>query len=893
MCAIASDRWTIEQENNMAENLDFIFTPNDFDVDTGDDRAFDSFTYWQKRFTDDKFQALYELGFNETVSTVNKTPSFNFLYLLAENFIEFLTNIPEIELIRGKLTADIPEDIKHRLLNSIPFAIGAEFITEDWLNRIFTKLVEIFNKEITKYVGTVAQYFSEKRQGLKIPERIFFHLVENKRSKEYPFAFMATYATTAESSDVEGLDSKVSGKVRHMPLAYALKEFKDDHQKLLSLLSCLNRAAVVSPLISSFIDTGEMLHPLKLTSEEAYELLKSIPALEKQGILCRIPNWWKKRTSSVKLSVKFEEKSKLGVNSLVSMLPELSVDGVELNEKDIEDILQQTDGLSFIKGKWVEVDKKRLHDLIDKMNEYSGDISFFEAMRLKAGLDAEDEEEITFSNEDFLGETIKKLCNANKIRKPKIPSTVQATLRPYQVSGYAWLNLMSELGLGACLADDMGLGKTLEVLTFLAKLRQQDKNAKILLIVPASLLGNWESETKRFTPNIPIHILHGRGKPVLEQELKEPLSFLTVTTYATAAGLEGLQKIDWSAVILDEAQAIKNADTKQTKMIKKIPAGLKIAMTGTPVENNLSNLWSLFDFLNKGLLGSANEFRKFTKQIEEIPHGYQKLRNIVSPFILRRLKTDKSIISDLPDKMEMIDYVTLSSRQIVLYHKAVEDFREVMENRELSKFRRSGLILETLTQLKQICNHPDQYLDGKNYTPSDSGKFEMLREICETIHENREKVLIFTQFKKIVEYLAEYLSGIFHRQGLIIHGDVTPEKRTKLVETFNTTNHNPFMLLSLKTAGVGLNLVGANHVIHFDRWWNPAVENQATDRAFRIGQTKNVFVHKFVAKGTIEERINDMLESKKSLAENVIGSGENWITELSNQEILDMMRLAV
>ncbi|MBQ9904768.1 MAG: DEAD/DEAH box helicase, partial [Synergistaceae bacterium] len=323
------------------------------------------------------------------------------------------------------------------------------------------------------------------------------------------------------------------------------------------------------------------------------------------------------------------------------------------------------------------------------------------------------------------------------------------------------------------------------------------------------------------------------------------------------------------------------------------PAGLKIAMTGTPVENNLSNLWSLFDFLNKGLLGSANEFRKFTKQIEEIPHGYQKLRNIISPFILRRLKTDKSIISDLPDKMEMIDYVTLSSRQIVLYHKAVEDFRKVMENRELSKFRRSGLILETLTQLKQICNHPDQYLDGKNYTPSDSGKFEMLREICETIHENREKVLIFTQFKKIVEYLAEYLSGIFHRQGLIIHGDVTPEKRTKLVETFNTTNHNPFMLLSLKTAGVGLNLVGANHVIHFDRWWNPAVENQATDRAFRIGQTKNVFVHKFVAKGTIEERINDMLESKKSLAENVIGSGENWITELSNQEILDMMRLAV
>ncbi len=863
----------------MTENLDFIFTAKDFDVDTGEDHTL---SYWQQRFTDDKFHALYELGFSETVSTENRAASFNFMYLLAENFIEFLTNIPEIELIRGNLTANIPEDMKHRLLNAIPFAIGVEFITDDWLDRIFAKLVDIFNREVSTYVGTVAQYISEKRQGLKIPERVFFHLVENKRSAEYPFAFLATYATTVPTA---------KGQIRHMPLAYALKEFKDEHQKLLSLLACLNRAANVSPLVSEFIDSGEMLHPLKLKSEEAYKLLKVIPALEEQGILCRIPNWWKKRSSSIKLSVKFKEKSKLGIDSLVSMLPELSVDGVELNSADIKDILQQTDGLALIKGKWVEVDKERLQGLLNKMDEYSGDISFFEAIRLKAGI--EEEEEITFSNEDFLGETVKKLCNASAITKPAIPSTVHATLRPYQVSGYAWLNLMSELHLGACLADDMGLGKTLQVLTLLENLRQHDENAKILLIVPASLLGNWESETKRFTPKIPIHILHGRSKNILEKELKKDLPFLTVTTYSTAAGLEGLQKINWNIVILDEAQAIKNAETKQTKVIKKIPAGLRIAMTGTPVENNLSNLWSLFDFLNKGLLGSANEFREFTKQIGNTPKGYQKLRNIVSPFILRRLKTDKNIISDLPDKMELIDYVTLSKRQIVLYRKAVQDIQEIMENEELHGIERSGLILGTLTKLKQICNHPDQYLGANNYTPSDSGKFEMLKEICETIREKREKVLVFTQFKEIIDYLADYLGDIFHRKGLIIHGGVTPKKRTEIVETFNTTNYNPFMLLSLKAAGVGLNLVGANHVIHFDRWWNPAVENQATDRAFRIGQNKNVFVHKFVAKGTIEERINDIIEGKKSLAENVIGSAENWITELSNQEILDMMRLSI
>ena len=290
-------------------------------------------------------------------------------------------------------------------------------------------------------------------------------------------------------------------------------------------------------------------------------------------------------------------------------------------------------------------------------------------------------------------------------------------------------------------------------------------------------------------------------------------------------------------------------------------------------------------------MGSADDFRKFTKNIGDTPQGYKKLRSIVSPFILRRLKTDKSIISDLPDKVEQIDYVSLSKKQIILYRERVKELEELIEDTDdMSAIRRSGVILSTIMKLKQICNHPDQYLGQAGYVPSESGKFEMLREICETIHEKREKVLIFTQFKEIIDSLADYLSEIFHRKGLIIHGGTRVKKRSEFVETFNNSNTAPFMILSLKAAGVGLNLTGANHVIHFDRWWNPAVENQATDRAFRIGQNRNVFVHKFVAKGTIEERINDIIESKKSLAENVIGSGENWITELSNQEILDLMR---
>ena len=862
--------------------LEIVFTAEDFYIDTASELT-EAQSKWVNMLKEDKFKALYELGFDVSLKKEDKTLSFNFLYFLAERFIEFITSIPEIELTRGHLEAKIPDDIKNSLLNSVPFAIGSEFINEEWLNHIFTELTGVFNTEIASYNGSVAKYFSEKRQDLKIPERIFFHLVENKNSTDYPFAFLATYATTDKN-----------GKVKHMPLSYALKEFNKDQKKLLTLLSCLNRAAEVSPLLNSFIDSGEMLHPLKLHSNEAYEILKVIPALETKGILCRIPNWWKRRKSSVSISVKFDRKSSIiGLNTMLSMIPELSIDGVPLQRSDIKDILQQTDGLTLIKGKWIEVNKERLQNLLNKMDEYSGSVSFLEALRLEAGVNGNDDKVKFVDNDGFVGDVMRRICHANEIKKPEIPKSVKANLRPYQISGYAWLNLMAELKLGACLADDMGLGKTLQVLTLLERIRSKDENAKILLIVPASLLGNWENEISKFTPKMPVHILHGRNKAALESEL-EYLSFLTVSTYATAASLEGLQKIEWTALILDEAQAIKNSGTKQSREIKKIPAGLRIAMTGTPVENNLSNLWSLFDFLNKGLLGTEEQFKNYSKTITDAPESCRKLRNVVSPFILRRLKTDKSIISDLPDKVEQIDYVSLSKRQIVLYRQQVEQLAAIMENSaDMSLIKRNGLILTTIMKLKQICNHPDQFLGLEAYTPSESGKFAMLREICETIHEKREKVLIFTQYKEIIDHLGEYLRETFHANGLIIHGSTQVNKRTELVNKFNRGKENPFMILSLKAAGVGLNLTGANHVIHFDRWWNPAVENQATDRAFRIGQHKNVMVHKFVAKGTIEDRINDIIESKKSLAENVIGSGENWITSLNNQEILSMMRLDV
>ena len=867
----------------MAYNkLEFIFTTDSFVVDDIEDTKLKiAEENWRQQFNKDKYKALYELGFDD--SKTEESPSLSFLHFLSESFLESLTSQPELELMRENAVILPNEAIKNRLLNSVPFALGTENINENWLNGIFDKLSEIYRKEISKHKGTVALYLSRKRKNLRIPERVFFHLVEDKDNEEYPFAFLATYATKDKR-----------GKIHHMPLKYALNEFKGEHQKLLNLLSCLNKAAEVSPLMNELVKSGEMLHPLHMKAQEAYEILRSVPNLEENGILCRIPNWWKRRNaSSVKLSVKFGEKNQslVGFDSLISTQPELTIDGIKLTDKEIKQILQETAGLAFIKGKWIEIDKQHLQELLDKMDEYNGDISFLDALKLESGIDSksEKEQEIIFTNGEWLENTLQQLRRPDDMKKPTIPENVRAELRPYQITGYAWLKFMANLRLGACLADDMGLGKTLEVLTLLEDLRCQKEDAKILLIVPASLLGNWEKESARFTPKINLHILHGKTSEKLEEELKDDLPFLTVTTYAMATKLEGLAKINWDAVILDEAQAIKNPGTKQTKFIKKIPAKLRIILTGTPIENNLSNLWSLFDFLNKGLLGSAAEFKKYANRLSNNPENYQKLRKMLSPFILRRLKTDKSIIADLPEKMEQIDYVGLSKKQIVLYREQVKKLEDIISGSE--GITRKGMILSTITKLKQICNHPDQFLGLSAYSPKESGKFELLQEICETIYEKRERVLVFTQYKEITEYLAEFLSEIFQRNGLVLHGGIPVKKRTEMVELFNSVKYVPFMVLSVKAAGVGLNLTAANHVIHFDRWWNPAVENQATDRAYRIGQEKNVMVHKFVSKGTIEERIDEIIKQKITLAESVIEAGEQWITEFSNEEIISMMRL--
>lgn len=478
----------------------------------------------------------------------------------------------------------------------------------------------------------------------------------------------------------------------------------------------------------------------------------------------------------------------------------------------------------------------------------------------------------------------------------EVVDSLKNVMRNYQKNGFLWLKTLRENGFGGILADDMGLGKTLQVLCYLEKMRKSDKGAKTLLVVPASLIGNWQKEAAKFVPDMTLQVIHGKTSAQLAQEFDAGSAFLTITTYGMVSRIKAFQETMWDCVILDEAQAIKNPGTKQTREIKKLQAQMRIAMTGTPIENDLTNLWSLFDFIDHGLLGTSKEFHEFTKGLEENPQEYAKLKSMITPFMLRRVKTDKTVIADLPEKVEMTDFAQLTRKQTILYRKVVSDMEQKVRQMEaehsISQFAKKGIVLTAIMKLKQICNHPDQYLGQDVYTPSESGKFQLLKEICETIYEKRERVLVFTQFKEIADDLAAYLETVFHAKGYVLHGGTPVAKRTEIVDAFQGEAYVPFIVLSVKAAGTGLNLTKANHVIHFDRWWNPAVENQATDRAFRIGQKKDVIVHKFVSQGTIEEKIDAMLESKKELAENVIGSGsEKWITELSNEELFSLLRL--
>lgn len=840
---------------------------------------------------------LLFLGFSDPA--VALPSSLDFWRRFSGLFVHHLRLTPELEELRHLAQVPLAERELSELLEVIPAMTGGEYVTPGLLSSLWSGLNEIFATAISDFPGTVADFIHRFSPDSHMLGRIYFHLVENKGADE-PFAFLATYSTRMGAE----------GRSKHLPLKYALQEYRNDNDKLLELLVTVHEVARDSELIAGLLESNELFSPLAWDSEEAYTFLQEVPLYEEAGILCRIPDWWKAQGVSVSLRVSLGERepAMVGMAALLDFTPRLMLGEEEISVAEVRRLLAEVEGLAFIKNKWVAVDRKRLEQTLaayEEAQKLAGKqgLTLSEAMRLQlrpqAGLlKTADAAVLEVENGQWLKSVFARMANPSLLPEANTDDHFKAKLRPYQQEGLRWLCGLHGLGFGCCLADDMGLGKTVQLLAFLNVLSRlkptQKKPTASLLIIPASLLANWDQEIKRFWPEMKIFLAHpamhkAHKVSVPSEETLDGLD-LVITTYALAQRYAWLMEYKWQNVILDEAQAIKNPGTKQTRAVKKIPAANRIAMTGTPVENRLSDLWSLFDFVNPGLLGTAKEFASFSKGLADHPDGYGRLRRMISPFILRRLKSDKSIINDLPDKVEMKSWATLSRKQAVIYQQLVDNITVMLETTE--GIQRKGMILAALTKFKQICNHPDQYAGVDGYNEKESGKFARLREICTTIYEKRERVLVFTQFKEMTEPLARFLEVVFEHPGLIIHGSVPVGKRKKIIEQFQSSEYIPFLVLSLKAGGVGLNLTRANHVIHFDRWWNPAVENQATDRAFRIGQQKKVMVHKFITKGTIEEKIDEMLTKKAKLsADLVAASGEAWLTEMKNDELADLFCL--
>ena len=784
-----------------------------------------------------------------------------------------------------------------------PPMTGAEYLTADVLVVLWGELDAAFRVELAESKKSLQDFLKALHPAWNMVGRVHFNLAENRKDAESPFAFIATYTSRLSAH----------GKAQHQPLSQALNEYSDGKSqgRLLSLLMPVQRAAESCGWLQAMVESGEIYHPLRWTPADAYQFLLSVPQLEAAGIIIRAPGTWQAGRPVrpvVKASVGSKVPSLLGKDALLDFSLDVTLDGEHLSAADIKKLLAGGDGLQLMRGRWVEVDRKKLGRLLEQFQAIEqaaagGGLAFSDAMRLVAGAsldvstDAADAEWSQVVAGPWLADTLRGLRAPEGLAQVTPGAELKATLRPYQQAGVRWLYLLTRLGLGACLADDMGLGKTIQVLSLLLVLKRE-RGGKVhpsLLVAPASLLANWAAEITRFAPSLTMLIAHPSVLTAAQlQALDAPQLEkydLVMTSYGSLMRLPVLETMHWQIAVLDEAQAIKNPGTKQTRQVKKLIAQSRIALTGTPVENRLSDLWSIFDFTHPGLLGTDKVFAKFAKRLAAAEH-FGPLRELVRPYILRRLKTDKRVINDLPDKTELKAFCHLSPLQAALYQRAVKDLATALADAE--GIGRKGVVLSYLMRFKQICNHPSQWLGDAAWNVADSGKFARLRELAEVIAAKQEKVLVFTQFRETTEPLAAFLGGVFGREGLVLHGGTPVAKRRAMVQRFQEDELVPFFVLSLKAGGSGLNLTAASHVIHFDRWWNPAVENQATDRAFRIGQTRNVLVHKFVCRGTVEDKIDQLIESKQRLVKDVLeGGAELLLTEMSDKELLDLVTLDI
>jgi hypothetical protein len=805
---------------------------------------------------------------------------------------------------QGARVPPLPQGELERLALAAPPMTGAEYLTATVLHAVWQEIDAALGLELSESKCEVQEFLKRRNPAWNLVGRVHFNLAENRKDEEAPFAFLATYTTRLSAQ----------AKAQHLPLGQALREYAGTANKdrLLSLLLPVQRAAENCPWLRAMVDAGEIFHPLRWKPDEALLLLQDVPQLESAGVVVRMPATWRANRPprpQVTAKVGGNKPSGLGKDALLDFHMEVTLDGEALTAAEVRELLAQSEGLALLRGRWVEVDRDRLSRVIEQFARVEGaaaenGLSFGEAMRMLAGADTAGNGETAVDADwsqvvagPWLAETLKGLRSPEGLARISPGAALNGSLREYQQVGVRWLYLIAKLGLGACLADDMGLGKTIQVLSLLLVLKSQKdgKRQPSLLVAPASLLANWALELERFAPSLKALIVHPSAMAAADLRMLGTDRLqgvdLVITSYGSLLRLPWIAETSWQFVVLDEAQAIKNPDAKQTRAAKKLKAHARFALTGTPIENRLGDLWSIFDFINPGLLGSAKEFTTFAKRLAERPHNpYGPLRELARPYILRRLKTDKTVIADLPDKTEVKAFCQLSAKQAALYQQAVGELKERLEKSE--GIQRKGMILSFLMRFKQICNHPSQWLGDGAWNEDDSGKWARLRDIVEVIVAKQEKVLVFTQFREVTAPLAAFLGSVFGRPGLVLHGATEVKKRKHLVRQFQEDESVGFFVLSLKAGGAGLNLTAASHVVHFDRWWNPAVENQATDRAFRIGQNKNVLVHKFVCRGTIEDKIDQMIESKQQLSRDLLDGGADLLlTELKDEELLKLVTL--
>jgi SNF2 family DNA or RNA helicase len=677
------------------------------------------------------------------------------------------------------------------------------------------------------------------------------------------------------------------------------------------LLAELGRAALVYPALARALRQARPGH-LDLTVDDAHEFLTARAALlVEAGFGVQLPKGWDgARRVGLTLSARSTPadrvltRSGLGREQLAEFRWSIAVGDEELSEEEISELVATKAPLVRLRGRWVSVDAERLRKGLEflrraRTRRNAGAPTAAEVLALAhRHPDDWDDEDLPLPVTDiradgWIGELLAGTAERT-ITPIDPPPEFGAQLRPYQQRGVSWLAFLAELGLGACLADDMGLGKTVQLLALEAHERARENRGPTLLVCPMSLVGTWQREAARFAPDLRVLAHHGparqHGNDLLAATAEADL---VVTTYATAArDGDDLAQVGWRRLVLDEAQAVKNSRATHARAVRRFTAEHRVALTGTPVENRLSELWSIMDVLNPGLLGSADSFRhRYAIPVER--HGSteaaSQLRRVTRPYLLRRVKTDPTIIDDLPDKIEITQHYRLTREQASLYRTVVDDMLEKIEDSE--GIERRGNVLAAMAKLKQVCNHPAQLLHDGSPVGRRSGKILRLEEILAEIFDEGDRVLCFTQFTEFGHLLVPHLSARFDTDVAFLHGGTPKKRRDEMVTRFQAGDGPPIMLLSLKAGGTGLTLTAANHVIHLDRWWNPAVENQATDRAFRIGQRRNVQVRKFVCPGTVEERIDELITKKKALSSMVVGDGEGWLTELSTESLRELFTL--